>query len=69
MIFSQLIVLINWYVIYEICYKRLKNKQPPKKIGGLYSSPDGAVCLSSPEKALASARVFGKRVATAGNSS
>ena len=30
---------------------------------------DGAVCLSSPEKALAFARVFGKRVATAGNSS
>ena len=22
-------------------------KKPPKKIGGLYSSPDGAVCLSS----------------------
>ena len=68
MIFSQLIVLINCCAVYNICYKRLKNKQPPK-IRWLSSSPDGAVCLSSPEKALAFARVFGKRVATAGLSS
>jgi len=68
MIFSQLIVLINCCAVYNICYKRLKNKQPPK-IRWLFYSPDGAVCLSSPEKALAFARVFGKRVATAGNSS
>ena len=30
MIFSQLIVLINCCAVYNICYKRLKNKQPPK---------------------------------------
>ena len=46
MIFSQLIVLINCCAVYNICYKRLKNKQPPK-IRWLSSSPDGAVCLSS----------------------